>query len=298
MLLPNGADAGQAASGTFADVDEIEHFNEVGIAGVGYAAGKGFLQIDAEGTGVGDFDLIRPLLHHKAAAVVIVRVDKGVCQSFPDGLMERGVVDPVDAGKLERHFQIPHQPGIDLKEEIVEVAAPVAGVGNQPVRPAVLGVLRPIVLLIIQKIIGKLPHDLVFVAEHQKPGGSGAEHTLFVACHCADPVQKFPGFEVRPNVTGAQRLHPAAVSLDGVRRKNIHGHVLHDAGILRDLGLIAHHGTDFFPGTMVVAFTVPTVGAGKRISTDIDGLVLPVCPGNFNDDDPVAAAFYDLDVAL
>ena len=146
--------------------------------------------------------------------------------------------------------------------------------------------------------MGEFPHDLVLITEHQKPGGSGAEHTLFVARHCADPVQKFPVFEIRPDMTGAQRLHPAAVPLDGVRRKNIHGHLLHDAGILRDLGLIAHHGTHFVAGAVIIAFAVPPVGTRKGVGSDIHGFVLPVGTGNVDDDDPVSAAFHDLDVAL
>ena len=104
MFLPDSPDAGQAASGAFTDVDEVEHFDQRRIAGIGYPAGKGFLQVDAEGTGVGNFDLIRPLLHDQSAPIIIIRVDERVCQSLSDGLMERGVVDPVDTRKLERHF--------------------------------------------------------------------------------------------------------------------------------------------------------------------------------------------------
>ena len=72
--------------------------------------------------------------------------------------------------QLEGRLDILNQLVIDAEAEVVHIAAPVAGGGDDTVGPAGVGI---ILFLIVQKVGIKLPHDVVFVAEHEKSGRGG-----------------------------------------------------------------------------------------------------------------------------
>ena len=79
--------------------------------------------------------------------------------------MHGRVVHAVPAVHPERHLDILDQPVVNAEIEIIHIAAPVAGRGNDPVRPAGIGI---ILLLIIEKIGIEFPHNVIFIAKHEQ----------------------------------------------------------------------------------------------------------------------------------
>ena len=81
--------------------------------------------------------------------------------------MHRRVINAVSAIQLERNFYVLRNAVINAEIKIADIAAPISGAGYDSVRPALILCSSAVVFLIIQKIMRKLPHNFVFMAEHQ-----------------------------------------------------------------------------------------------------------------------------------
>ena len=106
----------------------------------------------------------------QALSAVIVGVDQAVGQCFTQSLMDGGIVHSGAALHLERHLDILDQLVIDAEVEVVHIAAPVSGGRDDSVGPTGVGI---VLLLIVQEVGVEFPHDVVFVAEHEKSGRGG-----------------------------------------------------------------------------------------------------------------------------
>ena len=84
--------------------------------------------------------------------------------------MHRGIIHSGATIHFKRHLDVLNQLVIDAEIEVVHIAAPVAGGGNDPVCPAGVGI---ILLLIIQKVSIEFTHNVILVAEHEESGGGG-----------------------------------------------------------------------------------------------------------------------------
>ena len=99
-------------------------------------------------------------------------------------------------------------------------------------------------------------------------------------------------------MTGAEIIHALAIAADGVPVKAVYCHSIHDAGVLRNIRLIPHHGAHFILGAAVITLAIPAICSRKRIDTSIDGFVVAVGAGYFDDNNLVVTAFYDLYIAV
>ena len=99
-------------------------------------------------------------------------------------------------------------------------------------------------------------------------------------------------------MTGAEIIPALAIAADGVPVKAVYCHSIHDAGVLRNIRLIPHHGAHFILGAAVITLAIPAICSRKRIDTSIDGFVVAVGAGYFDDNNLVVTAFYDLYIAV
>lgn len=99
-------------------------------------------------------------------------------------------------------------------------------------------------------------------------------------------------------MAGSEIIHALAIAANGVRIKAVYRHSIHDAGVLRNIRLIPQHSAYFILGTAVIALAVPTICSRKRINARVDGFVVAVGAGYFDDNNLVAATFYDLYIAV
>ena len=99
-------------------------------------------------------------------------------------------------------------------------------------------------------------------------------------------------------MAGSEIIHALAIAANGVRIKAVYRHSIHDAGVLRNIRLIPHHGAHFILGAAVITLAISTIRSRKRINTCVDRLIVAVSAGYFDDNNLVAAAFYDLYIAV
>ena len=81
--------------------------------------------------------------------------------------MQRGVVNAICTFQLKRYFNILRNSVIYAEVEIANITTPISGSGDDTVCPTFIFCGRTVMLLIIQKIMRKFPHNFVFMAEHQ-----------------------------------------------------------------------------------------------------------------------------------
>ena len=106
LPLPDRTDTGQAASGAFTHIYQIEHFDEGFIARIWYAAYERFLYVDAESTRICNTDFIGPFLNHRTTTVIIIRMNQRIGQRFTQGFVHGCVINSVCTGQLERYFYV------------------------------------------------------------------------------------------------------------------------------------------------------------------------------------------------
>ena len=99
-------------------------------------------------------------------------------------------------------------------------------------------------------------------------------------------------------MTGAEIIHALAIAANGVPIKAVYRHSIHDAGVLRNIRLIPHHGAHFILGAAVITLTISTVCPRKRINACVNGFVVAVGAEHFDNNNLVAAAFYNLHIAV
>ena len=99
-------------------------------------------------------------------------------------------------------------------------------------------------------------------------------------------------------MAGSEIIHALAIAANGVRIKAVYRHSIHDAGVLRNIRLIPHHGAHFILGAAVITLAISTIRSRKRINACVDRLIVAVSAGHFDNNNPVAAAFYNLYISV
>ena len=99
-------------------------------------------------------------------------------------------------------------------------------------------------------------------------------------------------------MAGSEIIHALAIATDGVPVKAVYRHSIHDAGILRNIRLIPQHSAYFILGAAVITLAIPAICPRKRINACVDGFVVSVGAGHFDNNNLVAAAFYNLHIAV
>ena len=99
-------------------------------------------------------------------------------------------------------------------------------------------------------------------------------------------------------MAGSEIIHALAIATDGVPVKAVYRHSIHDAGVLRNICLIPQHSAYFIFGAAVITLAVSTVCPRKRINACVDGFVVAVGAGYLDNNNPVAAAFDNLHIAV
>ena len=99
-------------------------------------------------------------------------------------------------------------------------------------------------------------------------------------------------------MAGAKIIHALTIAADSVHIKAVYRHSIHDAGVLRNIRLITHHGAHFIPCATVISLAVPKVCSRKRINAHVDRFVVAVGAGYFDDNNLVTATFYNLHILV
>ena len=97
-------------------------------------------------------------------------MNQAICQRFAQCFMHICIIHSGTALHFERHFDVLNQLVVDPEIEVIHITAPIARGGNDTVSPTGISV---ILFLIVQKVSVEFPHNIVFVAEHEKSGRSG-----------------------------------------------------------------------------------------------------------------------------
>lgn len=168
-------------------------------------------------------------------------------------------------------------------------AAPVAGGGYDTVSPAGVSV---ILFLIVQKVSVEFPHNIVFVAEHEKSCRSGMLLPIRADAHGTQLQEKIFILQRLPYMTGAGKAHPLAIATDALLVEHGHIHLIQDEHVLGFHRSIPHHRLILFLGTAVVALTVAAVGA-EWIAIHINRLIRALCTGNIDDHNAVTIYLLD-----
>ena len=118
---------------------------------------------------------------------------------MPPGVPDaQGCIYSGAAIHFKRHLDVLNQLVIDAEIEVVHIAAPVAGGGNNPVCLAGVGI---ILLLIIQKVSIEFTHNVILVAEHEKSCGGG----MFFS---SEPISTAPHFRRKSLSSKASHTWP------------------------------------------------------------------------------------------
>ena len=172
--------------------------------------------------------------------------------------MNSRIVHPNAALHFERHLDVLRQFVIHPEIEIVHIAAPISGRGNNSVCPPSIGI---VLFLIIQEIRIKLPHNIVLVSEHQKPRRGGMLFTVSANPNRTQFHQEILILQGFPDVARAGQAHSLPVAADAFTVENGHIHFVQHQHILSLHGSIPHHSLVFFLGAAVISLAVPAIGA-------------------------------------
>ena len=172
VVCPDVEEVGDAGAGSFADIDQAEHFHDGLVAGVGYATCQGCLEAYADVAGVGEGDFVFGFDDDDALPGIEVGMCQAVEEDFSEREMEWGVVLSAHAFCAEGDGKVGSDAWVDLEEEVVEVAAPIAGGGDEAVGPSCVVVHF---FLIVEEVVRVFADDVVFVSEHKESGAGGVE---------------------------------------------------------------------------------------------------------------------------
>lgn len=184
MLLPRGA-----ASAFTTDIDEIEHLHQSAISRIGNAAAHHLYFSGTAISGIGESNLIRAKDHDNASGAEVIGVNQAVGERFANSFVHGRIINPRYAGELKRHIQRLFQLVVDTEIEIENISRPIAGAGKNPIRPADS---RIKLSAVIQKIIGELTDNIIFIAKHQQFGCREMQDIVFIGNSSgADASKKF-----------------------------------------------------------------------------------------------------------
>ena len=173
---------------------------------------------------------------------------------------------------------------IDTEIEVVHIAAPIARGRDDTVSPTGIYV---ILLLIVQEIGVEFPHNVVFVAEHEKSSRGRMLLPIGADAHGTQSQKEIFILQRFPHVAGAREAHSLAIAADTFLVEHGHIHLVQNEHILCFHGGIPHHGLVFFFGAAIVTLTISAVGA-ERISIHIHRLIGAFCTGDIDDHDMIA----------
>ena len=203
--------------------------------------------------------------------------------------MHWGIIYTSTSVHFEGHLDILNQLVVDPEIEVIHISAPVAGRRYDTVSPTGISV---ILFLIVQKVSVKFPHNIVFVAEHEKSGRSGMLLPIRADAHSTQLQEEIFILQRLPYMTRTGKAHPLAIAANALLVEHSHIHFIQDEHVLGFHGGIPHHGLIFFLGAAVVTFTVAAVGA-ERIPIHINRLIRALCTGNIDDHNAVAIHLLD-----
>ena len=127
--------------------------------------------------------------------------------------MHIGIIHSGAALHLEWYLDVLNQLVVDPEIEVVHVAAPVAGGGDDAVSPASVGI---VLFLIVQEIGIKFPHDVVFVAKYEESGRGGMLLSIGANTNGAKFQEEIFILKSLPNMTGTGQTHSLAVAADAL----------------------------------------------------------------------------------
>ena len=203
--------------------------------------------------------------------------------------MHWGIIYTGTTVHFEGHLNILNQLVVDPEIEVIHIAAPVAGGRYGTVSPTGISV---ILFLIVQKVSVEFPHNVVFVAEHEKSGRSGMLFPIRADAHGTQLQEEIFILQRLPYMARAGKTHPLAIAADALLVEHSHVHFIQDEHVLGFHGSIPHHGLIFFLGAAVVALTVTAVCA-ERISVHIHRFIGAFRAGNIDDHNVVAIHLLD-----
>ena len=172
--------------------------------------------------------------------------------------MHWGIIYTSTTVHLEGHLDILDQLVVDPEIEVVYISAPVAGGRYDTVSPSGISV---ILFLIVQKVSVKFPHNIVFIAEHEKSCGGGMLFPIRADTDSTQLQEEIFILQGFPHMAGAGEAHSLAIAADAFSVEHRQVHFVQNEHVLRFHGCVAHHSLIFFLGAAVVAFTVAAVGA-------------------------------------
>ena len=216
-------------------------------------------------------------------------MNQAICQRFAQCFMHICIIHSGTALQFEGHLNILNQLVVDPEIEVIHIAAPVAGGGYDTVSPSDISV---ILFLIVQKVSIEFPHNVVFIAEHEKSGRSGMLSPIRADTDSTQLQEEIFILQGFPHMARAGEAHPLAIAANALFIEHRHVHFIQDEHILGFHGSIPHHGLIFFLGAAVVTLTVAAVGA-EWIPIHINRLIRALCTGNIDDHNAVAIYLLD-----
>lgn len=81
-------------SRTFAHINKGKHIKNPPVPRIADTACDSFVNADTECAWVGNRDFTEFFVNHNAASAIKIGVDQGICETFPQGFMDRRIIYP------------------------------------------------------------------------------------------------------------------------------------------------------------------------------------------------------------
>ena len=289
MLAPDAEDIRNAATSTLTNINQVEHLQHRSVPRIRNTTAFCGINFDAEAARIRHRNAVTLFDDDQPLSAVVIGIHQTVGQCFTQSLMHWGIIYTSTTVHLEGHLDILDQLVVDPEIEVVHIAAPVSGGGDDTVSPTGISV---ILFLIVQKVSVEFPHNIVFVAEHEKSGRSGMLFPIRADAHGTQLQEEIFILQGFPHMAGTGEAHPLAIAADALLIEHCQVHLVQNQHILRLYRCIAHHGLIFFLGAAVVTLSVAAIGA-ERVTIYINRLIRALCTGNIDDHNMVAIHLLD-----
>ena len=268
----------QPCSRPAAHAHQPEQLAQTGVAGVAHAARQSAGGFHEKAARIGDVKPVAPLFDGQAPAVLVVRVNQGVGQRLPHRQLHRMVRF---AGQAGVGADAVGRREIKIKQRAVPVRA---------VRAQAAGKTGLQLLPVGKAEMGPHRTDGPCFAQHQKPGGGGAERPVFGPGQHAQPQQQARVAQLTPHMAGAAMQQPGPVAGHRVGAEGALVQPLQRHQIPGQVRLVPHHGPHLLGGAVIVPLAAPPVSAGKGVGAQIHRPVVAAGTGHMDNHNPVAAA--------
>ena len=278
-LRPCRVEVGEPHARPLANIDQSEDVEDLRIAGVGCSTLNGDFLGKAKVAGIAEYDRIELLLDDNPATSMVIGMDERIGQHLAQYIMHLCFVHTLTARiKFERHLHIRSQPVVDTEVEINDIPAPRRIMCRHAILPA-RAVAR--LLPIIEKIIGQLIGDRREITETQQTGQHRANNTAIILLCRADLAQELLISELIPSMIGLALREHHPIAPDRILIEIGNRHVLKETVVGGLLALVADHRLHRLAAAMVIALSIPPVGALEHIRSDIHRLHPPIGPRHF-----------------